>query len=145
MNTTHPGTEPARAGAAPVSRASARRRELPAGDIDEGDLLLRVTGFVPAAEFEPFVLRVARRLGLQGWIRQEPTGALIRAVGMEAQLVRLVRALRDAPASTRIRSLDTETITAETPPVPHSFVALVEEVAPRHEDKQASPALANVA
>lgn len=97
-------------------------------DADIGDLLLRVTGFVPAAEYHPFVVSVARRLGLKGWIRHDAAGALIRAEGYERELARLVRALRDdAPPGTRVRSFDPQVITADMPPVGDWFVALVEE------------------
>lgn len=119
--------------------AESAERFLP--DVDEGDLLLRVTGILPAAEFHPFVVRRARQLGLRGWIRHEPCGALIRAIGTETLLVRLVRAIRaEAPPSARIRSLDTEPVTASLPLAGDHFVALIEEpVAP------AEPMLQHVA
>ncbi len=106
---------------------------------DEGDLLLRVTGIVPASDFHPFVLRAAKKLGLRGWIRHDPSGALIRAVGEELPLARFVRALwTDAPASARIRSMDPEAITADLPAVNDKFMALVEEAAEWHEPAPAA-------
>lgn len=99
-----------------------------ADEFDEGDLLLQVSGILPAADFHPFVVAVARRLGLHGWVRHHPAGALVRAVGAEPQLVRLVCAIRDhAPASVRVRGMDPDLVTAATPPVSERFVALVEE------------------
>jgi hydrogenase maturation factor HypF (carbamoyltransferase family) len=108
---------------------------------DEGDLLLRVTGFVPAEEFHPYVLRVARRFG------HDSAGALIRAVGYEDQLVRFVRAIRDdAPAAVRIRSLDPELITADTPIVGDKFAALAAETIEWHDPApDHTPPLAHVA
>ncbi len=116
-------------------------------DADEGDLLLRVTGLVPAADFHPFVVAVARRHGLRGWIRHHPAGALIRTVGVEGDLVQLVRALvNEAPQSVRIRSLDTEAIAADTAPVGDGFIPLMEEAVPWREPAAAPAApLADVA
>lgn len=114
-------------------------------DADEGDLLLRVTGHLPAAEFQPVVVGAARRLGLRGWIVAGAGGALIRAVGTESQLVSLIRAIRhDQPASASIRGLDTEAIDPATPPVGDRFVALVVEPTPWHDPVAPEP-VANVA
>lgn len=112
---------------------------------DEGDLLLRVTGIVPAEEFHPFVIRLARRLRLRGWIRHDPSGALIRVLGDEVRLAQLVRALwTDAPPSARIRSLDPEAFAVDTPGVGDKFVALVEEPVEWHDPTPTGP-LAHVA
>lgn len=114
--------------------------------LEEGDLLLRVTGLVPAAEFHPFVVSVARRHGLRGWIRHHPAGALIRAVGTEDDLVQLVRALRnEAPPSIGIRSLDTEAVAVDSTAVGDGFIALVEEAIPWREPAPAIPVVADVA
>ena len=117
---------------------------------EEGDLLLRVSGILPAEEFHPFLVRVARELGLRGWVRHDSTGALIRAVGREDQLVQLVRAIRDdAPVSLRVRSMDPDLITGGTPPVGDAFTTLPADLEWR--DRPAGPApdhpalLANVA
>lgn len=110
-------------------------------DPDEGDLLLRITGLVPADEFHPFVVRIARKLKLRGWVKHDVSGALLRAVGEEVLLVQLVRAvLNDAPRSTRIRSLDPEEITAETPPVTDHFAAIAEQTDEWHDPAPAGPA-----
>lgn len=95
-------------------------------NIEEGDLLLRVAGIIPPDEFHPFVVRIARRLGLRGWVRHDSAGALIRAVGSEEQLVMLVRAIReDGPPSLRVRGMDPEAITVHTPAAGDRFVPLV--------------------
>jgi acylphosphatase len=115
-------------------------------NLDEGDLLLRVSGILPAAEFHPFVLGVARRLGLRGWIRHDAGAAIIRAIGFESQLVQLVRAIRDdAPPSTSIRGMDPDLITADTPPVGERFVALIEDNVELHNPTPTEPPLAHVA
>lgn len=116
-------------------------------DVDEGDLLMQVNGMLPVADFHPFVARVARRLGLRGWIRHDPAGALIRAVGTEEQLVRLVRAIRDdSPPSVSVRGMDPDLITAATPAVGDRFVALIEETPEWHDPTPTEPApLAHVA
>ncbi|HVU34907.1 MAG TPA: acylphosphatase, partial [Opitutaceae bacterium] len=76
----------------------------------------------------PFVVRVARKLGLRGWVRHDTGGALVRAVGLEDQLVLLVRAIRDdAPASLRVRGMEPEAVTPHTAPVGDRFVALVDD------------------
>lgn len=94
---------------------------------EEGEMLLRVAGKVPAVEFHPFVVRAAHRLGVRGWVQHDPAGALIRAIGTEDQLVLLVRAIRTgAPAAVSIRALDPEVITANTPAVSDHFTALAE-------------------
>lgn len=117
-----------------------------AADDDEGDLLLRVAGIVPAADFHPFVVKAARRLGLKGWVRHDSAGALIRAIGPELALVRLVRAIRnDAPPSARVRSLDPEVITPETPAVGERFMALVAEPVDWPTPSPTTPRLAHVA
>lgn len=98
---------------------------------DEGELLLRVSGLIVAADFNPFVVRMARRLGVRGWIRCEGGGAVVRAIGDESSLALLVRAFwNESPASARIRSLDPLPLDAELPAVGESFLPLVEEAAP---------------
>jgi acylphosphatase len=114
-------------------------------DADEGDLLLRVSGHVPAADFQPVVVGAARRLRLRGWVQADSGGARIRALGTESQLVALVRAIRrDCPASASIRSLDTEPVDATTPPVGERFQALVAEAVALPEPTPPAP-LAHVA
>jgi len=114
-------------------------------DPDEGDLLLRVTGYVPATDFHPVVVAAAQKLRVRGWVQSEAGGALIRAIGSETQLVSLVRAIRRAqPTSASIRSLDTEPIEATTLSVGDRFVALVAETVALPDPTPSAP-LANVA
>jgi hydrogenase maturation factor HypF (carbamoyltransferase family) len=96
---------------------------------EEGDLLLRVTGILPVADFHPFVLRLAHRLQLRGWVRHEAFGASIRAIGPEDEIVQLIRGIRDdAPPSLRVRGMNPDLITADTPQVGETFVALAEQI-----------------
>jgi len=58
------------------------------------DLLIRVRGTVQGVGFRPFVHRVATRLGLGGWVRNDSQGVLIRAVGPREKIEGLEAALR---------------------------------------------------
>ncbi len=113
---------------------------------EEGDLLLRVAGMLPAAEFDPFLMRVVHRLGLRGWVRHDGAGVLIRAVGLEEDLVRLVRVIRDdAPPSVNVRGMDPDLITEATPGIGERFLVLGQD-AEWHGPDPAHPApLARVA
>jgi hydrogenase maturation factor HypF (carbamoyltransferase family) len=117
-------------------------------NLEEGDLLLRVSGIVPADDFQPFVQRLAHQVHLRGWVTNDSRGALIRAIGAESQLVALVHAiLHDAPPSLRVRSVDVEAVTDASIPAGDGFASLPDEqgefttAAPSHE----SPALSRVA
>lgn len=61
------------------------------------DRLLRVRGTVQGVGFRPFVLRTARQLGLRGWVRNDASGVLVRAIGAEAQLASLADAIAARP------------------------------------------------
>lgn len=113
---------------------------------DEGDLLLRVAGMLPASEFDPFLMRVVRRLGLRGWVRHDGAGVLIRAVGFEEDLVRLVRAIRvDAPPAVNVRGMTPDLITEATPAIGEQFAVLAEDLEWHAPDPGHRAALAKVA
>jgi hydrogenase maturation protein HypF len=63
------------------------------------DVLLRVRGKVQGVGFRPFVFRLARRLGLRGWVRYDNEGVLIRAAGQEQDVATLRHLLREQPPS----------------------------------------------
>lgn len=113
---------------------------------EEGDLLLRVAGMLPALEFDPFLMRVVRRLGLRGWVRHDGAGVLIRAIGFEEDLARLVRAIRvEAPPAVNVRGMAPDLITESTPMVGESFVILAEDHEWHAPDPGHRPLLAKVA
>jgi len=77
------------------------------------DVLLRVRGTVQGVGFRPFVHRVATRLGLRGWVRNDSEGVLIRAVGPASTVTALERALRtEAPRAARVERLEVSPTTA---------------------------------
>jgi hydrogenase maturation protein HypF len=70
------------------------------------DHLLEIEGTVQGVGFRPFVARLATRLGLRGWVRNDERGVVIRAVGSPAALEALAAALAaDAPPAARITAL----------------------------------------
>ena len=70
------------------------------------DHLLEIEGTVQGVGFRPFVARLAARLGLRGWVRNDERGVVIRALGPPAALKALAAALAaDAPPAARITAL----------------------------------------
>src|SRR5271166_5548426 len=70
------------------------------------DMAVRVRGVVQGVGFRPFVHRVATRLGLRGWVRNDSEGVLIRAVGTAPAVSALVRALTaEAPKAARVQEV----------------------------------------
>ncbi len=69
--------------------------------------VLRVRGTVQGVGFRPFVLRVARELGLAGWVRNDAAGVLLRVVGPAEQLDKLATGLRNrAPGAARVAQVE---------------------------------------
>lgn len=70
------------------------------------DRLWRVRGTVQGVGFRPFVHRVATRLRLHGWVRNDRQGVLIRALGDAGAVGSFERALREeSPAAARILAI----------------------------------------
>ena len=68
--------------------------------------LIRVTGLVQGVGFRPFVWRLARELGLAGWVRNDAAGVEIAAEGDTGQLDILIdRLCRDAPSLARVEGV----------------------------------------
>ena len=74
---------------------------------EETDVLLRVRGTVQGVGFRPFVQRAAARLSVRGWVRNDPQGVLIRAVGPPGVVRSFVDTLRSgAPAAARVAAVE---------------------------------------
>ena len=75
---------------------------------------LRIQGLVQGIGFRPFVCRLAHQLGLGGWIRNTPEGALveIEGVGSELQLFQQ-DLIAEAPPAAKIHQVTVVTIPKE--------------------------------
>ena len=72
---------------------------------------VRVHGWVQGVSFRYYTSREARRLGVAGWVRNEPDGSVAAHVeGDEAAVDELVRWCHDGPPSARVERVEaTET------------------------------------
>ena len=75
-----------------------------------------VRGVVQGVGFRPFVFRIARRHGLDGWVRNDGTGVEIRVQGAAVRVERFIHALAEqAPPTARVSLIEPEVIA----PDPH--------------------------
>jgi hydrogenase maturation protein HypF len=75
---------------------------------------IRVTGLVQGVGYRPHVWRLARELGLAGWVRNDAAGVDITAEGNEESLIALLSRLRaEAPPLARVDAVEAHTVTAE--------------------------------
>jgi hydrogenase maturation protein HypF len=83
------------------------------------DRLLRVRGTVQGVGFRPFVLRLARELGVRGWVCNDAEGVLVRAVGDATQLGQFADGIvQRAPAAARVAGVEwLDTLPGSPPPV----------------------------
>jgi hydrogenase maturation protein HypF len=85
------------------------------------DHLLEIEGTVQGVGFRPFVARLATRLGVRGWVRNNECGVMVRAVGPQDMLAALAATLQAEPPPaariTLLRELPAEG-TRNLPPVP---------------------------
>ncbi len=59
--------------------------------------------------FRYFIVDVARRLGLHGWVRNRPDGTVeLVAEGERAELERLLEEAREGPRHARVGEVDVE-------------------------------------
>lgn len=76
-------------------------------------LRYRVSGLVQGVGFRPFVFRLARELGVAGWVRNTPGGVDILAAAPEATLREFAARLRrDAPPAARVVAVEARPTTA---------------------------------
>ncbi|GAA1762644.1 carbamoyltransferase HypF [Luedemannella helvata] len=91
--------------------------------VDE-DWSITVRGTVQGVGYRPFVYRVAKELGVRGWVRNTGGDVLLRAVGPVGALRALTTALRgQAPALADVRELTVAATPAGQQP-PSAFVVL---------------------
>lgn len=75
---------------------------------------IRVTGVVQGVGFRPFVWRLAQKLMLTGWVRNDAQGVEITAQGIEPQLAELLQRLRtDAPPLARVDTVQAQVVAVE--------------------------------
>lgn len=71
------------------------------------ELHVRVTGIVQGVGFRWFVRERARRLGLDGWVRNLPDGSVeVVAAGPDAELDRLKTELLRGPDGAKVERLE---------------------------------------
>ncbi len=72
---------------------------------------VRVRGTVQGVGFRPFVYRLARELGVVGWVWNDTEGVLLQAEGDSAALEELLRRVRsDAPPLASVDSVEARTV-----------------------------------
>lgn len=79
------------------------------GDRTPARLVARVEGRVQGVGYRMFVRERAVALGLSGWVRNLPSGAVdLEAEGPRAVLERLLRDLQSGPPASRVLHVDAE-------------------------------------
>ncbi|WP_263786169.1 acylphosphatase [Salinibacter grassmerensis] len=69
----------------------------------------RITGRVQGVGFRNFTQRRARRLGVTGWVRNEPDGSVrLEAEGPTDALESLVEAVHQGPRMARVQEVDAD-------------------------------------
>ena len=80
----------------------------------ERALEFRIRGIVQGVGFRPFVHRLAQRLDLSGWVRNEPGAVRIQVQGPEEGLRLFRRGLTEsAPPLARIDGIEEEAVEPE--------------------------------
>ena len=73
----------------------------------EKRLSARITGRVQGVGFRNFTQRRARRLGVTGWVRNEPDGSVrLEAEGPREALDDLAEAVHQGPRMARVEAVD---------------------------------------
>ena len=72
-------------------------------------LRVRVTGRVQGVWYRGWAEGEARRLGLRGWVRNEPDGSVAAVLaGSEGAVAAMVAAMRGGPPDARVTGVKTE-------------------------------------
>ncbi|MEN6586238.1 MAG: carbamoyltransferase HypF, partial [Sulfuricella sp.] len=92
---------------------------------------IRVRGQVQGVGFRPFVYRLARELGLQGWVRNDGEGVEIAAQGEQSAIRDLLARLKtDAPPLARVDAVESGDGAALS--LSHGFAILESQGGPAH-------------
>ena len=77
---------------------------------EQAAVLFTVRGRVQGVNFRTFAASHARRLGLAGWVRNLPDGAVVEvyAEGSRAAVEALLERLREGPGMARVNGVDVE-------------------------------------
>ena len=95
------------------------------------DRLILVTGTVQGVGFRPFVARLAVRLGVRGWVRNDGHGVTIRATASSAVLADFEVKLRtEAPPAARIETLTSRVGNDDDPPADETGFSIVDSESP---------------
>ncbi|WP_371324153.1 carbamoyltransferase HypF [Dechloromonas sp. ZY10] len=93
----------------------------------------RVRGLVQGVGFRPCVWRLAREMGLSGWVRNDAAGVTLAlqadAVAAEALLTRLRSELPLLAPLARIDAIEEITLAADDPPLPAAGFVIVDSLA----------------
>ncbi|HTT82063.1 MAG TPA: acylphosphatase [Rhizomicrobium sp.] len=89
------------------------------GEADITTLRLRIEGFVQAVGFRYFAMEEARKLGLDGWIRNRSDGTVeALASGSTKQVEAFVAVCMRGPPGARVKNVD---LHPADPPAEHGF------------------------
>lgn len=84
-------------------------------------VILRVTGSVQGVGFRPFVYRLARELGIRGWVQNDPEGVLIEVCASPSVLESFKdRLIRECPPAAKVGDV-VQTGSSDPEPGPSDF------------------------
>ena len=70
-------------------------------------LVAEISGSVQAVGFRYYTRKAAKRLGLVGWVRNDPEGTVtVQAEGSREQLDKLIEALERGPIAAEVEEVD---------------------------------------